>query len=420
MNVRPVSAETLASIPWMSAKSLSHAMREVSLRGPNEAATWQQLLSRADVIARSFNAKQSALVLNSIARVRSRDCVSSQDAFLTRFVRRFLPHIIPSCNALDTAQIIHSLSLFPTLVDQAVVVAAKCHLSSVLDDMNEQAVSMTAAGLGRLGGQLDPSLIEHILARGVELNLGSQAVAQLLTLAANSPHTDRHHFMGALGKLTAQLTNCLPEVRSLAVILNALARLQLRNADFMSLVAEAVMDDSNTAFTHGASVKQLTIILRSLQKLSIMNTNPLVCFRLVDLIRRRPLSENVDNPTVCLLLSAVSRMNGMRDFFVTVLEHSVSSSRALQPDELTVILQAVARMGGLDTHACVSTLLSRAVDRVGEFSSAGLARLAECVGTMIHAERISVLRAIATQIKQAGDVITVRDKQTIHRILDSL
>lgn len=304
---RPVSVETLSSIPWMSAKSLSHAMREVSLRGPNDAETWQQLCSRGDVIVKSFNPKQAALVLNSLARVKSKGILEVD--FIRRFVHKFLPAIVTDCNALDTAQILHALSEFKSIVKIEIFEQVADRVTACASQLDERGVSMVATAVSRVPDMVNDVMIHSVVSRGIEIgDLNDQTLSQVIHLASlgTVPVKD-------VSVLLAQATDRahIMSVRSLVLITNSLTRLKEKFSiqEFVSMVSESVLDNSSSRFSEGASISQLVVLLRSLQKLRAQDTSPLVLHRTVELLSHRDI-HSADVSSMVILLSALSRMPG--------------------------------------------------------------------------------------------------------------
>jgi hypothetical protein len=232
--LRPVSVETLASIPWMSAKSLSHAMREVSLRGPNDSETWKQLMSRADVIAASFNPKHAALVLNSLARIKKLGYV--EDLFLKRFINRFLPNVVPDCNALDSAQIVHAISMFPNQASKEVVDQILHRIQEMVPHMDHPSLCMTAVGVSHLSHP-PLSVVQVIVTHGLTQECTGRFLSQLLILASLHPHEMKLYIDQILSRLSDR-TDVFP-TRRLVKCIDLLERRNfIMNSNLVSRVSD--------------------------------------------------------------------------------------------------------------------------------------------------------------------------------------
>lgn len=349
---RPVSRETLASIPWMSGKSLSHAMREVSLRGPNDAETWRNLLSRADVIVESLNAKQSALILNAISRVR--DLAIDYEPFLKRFVKKFLIRVIDQCNALDVAQLVHALASFQSAPAE-VLTKLRGQIALKANEMEEKELSMTAVGLAKLD-PTNPHLpsVEAVLERGSQLCksphcLNDQTVAQLLSLAKTcgmqkeiSPLVERATILVHSDDPSAT------SARSAVLILTCLST-STQNAEYVSGFIDKFLGSSKTSCN--LSLKQLIVTLRSLQKLGVTESNPAAIHRLIDNISNRMTRTSetaaLDGTTLCMLLNSLSRIPRCVEtrLFNTVLTAIFIKSKNISSSDATVLMQSLARVG---------------------------------------------------------------------------
>ena len=289
---RAVSVETLSSIPWMSGKSLSHAMREVSLRGPNEKEVWNQLVSRADVISNSLSPKQSALLLNSIARVSDHpDLIGTFDSFLRRYVRKFLVHALEEASPLDLAQTVHALGDLSKNArpNEQLVQMLLSKLRTCLSDMDDRSLSMTSFGVNRMKLDIDPTIVEIFLKCALALgeSLSDRTLAQVLNLASVHGNDSL-----AGGDLVAQSAPRIITMnfRTLCLLLSSLGRLRLRNQAVTAALGEVVMSPS---FSAAVSVEQLAIIHRSSLKLGVAETHPHIIHRLDDLLKKRGTSKVV-------------------------------------------------------------------------------------------------------------------------------
>jgi hypothetical protein len=347
VNARAVSAETLASIPWMSAKSLSHAMREVSLRGPYELETWMRLISRADMISPSFSAKQSALVLNSLARVMDLpDLVGSFDAFVKRYVRRFLVNIIQTCSPLDTAQLVHAVGEFNqcfTDVDEHAITSLLSSLRANIPLMQDRELSMTACGLFKLQNS-DPVTVTLVIRAALRLGnqLSDQSLAQIVNLAAHSQPGSRSDICDLVTKMIIETRDRMIDMnpRTMAVLLTSLAKLRLSNPECISLLCDSLNSSSNPRL-RASSFQTLVLILRSLQKLGVGAHNPLVLHSLIDIMNSRRF-EDESTGNLCMYVNAVSRMKGYDAEVITCLRQILG--REVTPAQVVLVLQSTTRV----------------------------------------------------------------------------
>ena len=325
----------------MSAKSLSQTMREVSIRGPHDSDTWHNLVSRADVIVASFNAKQSALVLNSLARIEDKKIMDSH-AFIIRFVKKFLPATVRDMNGLDLAQVIHAIGAFRSLhVSEDLKTAISTALPVVVGQMDSKSLSMTAFGLSRLA-LWDATSFVLQRALDVQDSLEDQSLAQIVSLVASCGAADDAKQLQDLMRCVIQRVPSI-SVRSLSLSLNSFARLKVDNSHLVNLVGERILDAKDTAISRGASLSQLVVILRSLQKLGVMQQNPRVSHKLVELISAKPLDERIPSHIACTLLSALSRLPGYTALIDQVF--ILVASRELSSDQIALLFQVMARSG---------------------------------------------------------------------------
>ena len=412
---RPVSLETLASIPWMSAKSLSHTMREVSIRGPHDADTWRHLVSRADVIAGSMNAKQTALVLNSLARIESRD-VADCEAFLKRFVKRFLPRTLTDMNSLDIAQVVHALAHFPPeFTDDDVRTALVGTIRTRVDGMDPRSLSMTALGVARM--QLC-DIADVLLHRALELreSLEDQAIAQMFSLAASCGHAGVRECARELSISVAQRLPSI-SVRSLSVIVNSLSRLKVESQELVDLVAAEILENGNTRFTNATAVKPLVVLLRSLQKMGLMERIPLACHKLADLISSDSSYHSADTETLSILLSALSWMKGYCGRIDHVFE--ILAQRELSAAQLTLAFQVMARSGRISQlHRFGSQIDLNTLVFTGQQLSI-IAAACECLHDT-HTRAILASVSIRAQALENEGKITRSDMRSIQTILERL
>jgi hypothetical protein len=283
---RPVSVETLASIPWMSGKRVSHCMREVSLRGPDSVDVWRKLLGRADMIAHSLNPKQTGLILNALARVRRRD-LKELDPFMTRFTARFLPNILTHANPIDIAQILHAYSELGYEVPNMDTVNGR--LAECIPTMDAPTVSLLTSGLSG-----SHKLFTLILTRSVQLlkiEFNEQLFAQSFKVIHDTPPS--MEFLA----ITAQHVPTM-SLRCLVLTVSGLGRCGTRNPELIDIISERI---ASIDFT----LKQLGVLLRGLQKMDAMKTHPDLCYKLAERIVAR---DSVDSSTMSVLLAGLVRI----------------------------------------------------------------------------------------------------------------
>ena len=351
----PVSLLTLESIPWMSAKSLSHAMREVSLRGPNDLGTWTRLVGRADMIAHSFNPKQTALVVHSLGKIFEQKLFPTDfiETFLGRFTRKFLPHIVPHTSPLDAAQIAHGLAIFGKTNKR---VSAHC-LSMMMDrvselafDMDMKAVSMCAASLSDkrsvLPEEVRSKCIVALSSRFLQLDdVNEQSFAQILR-ACTTMASEKE-----VGEIVTDL--CVKNlklfqsmsVRSLSVCLNSLAKVLNTNTPVVNeilLICSERIEEGDSGIATGASLLQLGVLLRSLQKLGIRKVSAMTDQAMVKYIQSRDRS-NMSTHTVCVLLSALVEVPGTTGLVRTVIDSVRIMNGRFSPTEIAAISNALKR-----------------------------------------------------------------------------
>lgn len=329
----------------MSAKSLSHAMREVSLRGPNDSEVWTRLIGRADMIAHSFNPKQAALVINSLARIHDKLDKDLMESFLLRFNRKFLPILIPHTSPLDMAQICHGLTIMGNIDNKLAVE----RVVSLVPQMDPTCVSMCAAALSSRKSrdllQADRTrcllkLVERVMEFS---NTNEQTFAQILRACATVP--------GDLVIEKKVVELCRQSLimfermsmRSLCVCLNSLAKMKNVKGPVVNEILNIVADRTqrgDSAIVDGASLLQLAVLLRSLQKLDIKAIGPLVDETFVKYIKTREIC-NVPPKTACILLSALVEVPGTEVMIATLLKSYEGPNIKFSPDELRAIDNAL-------------------------------------------------------------------------------
>lgn len=357
---RPVSKETLASIPWMSGKSLSQTMREVSIRGPNDAETWRNLLSRADVIVESLNSKQSALILNSLARVRS--SVIDYEPFLKRFMNKFLHHVVSECNGLDVAQLVHGISEFSNLKPKPELIESfHERILFTVSLMEERELCMLALGVSRLFHTTCPknsALVQAVVKRGLEISetLNDQTLAQLINLGTMMSGEHELLTMGLVPRATALVqSNMSP--RSAVLILSSLARSKIKCDEYISGFTQR--------FSSLSSLRQQIVTLRSFQKMGMMQSDPSLLYSLLDRIKanfsRNGLSQSLDIKTLCVLANAASRISSASQFFEDVMHAIIARDDVTKMSgcEVTSLIQSIARIGTNGNPTILETLLKK-------------------------------------------------------------
>jgi hypothetical protein len=349
---RPVSVETLASIPWMSAKSLSHAMREVSLRGPNDPQTWTHLVSRADMIAPSFNPKQAALMMNSLARIKI-ETEGPVELFIRRYMRRFLSEIIPNCSPLDLAQVVHAIGSFSRhhdCISSNLIQDIDSALTQRIPRMDDKEISMTACGLASVDSLGSSDVVRALLDASIQLGnqLTDRTLAQVLNLAGI-----RGYSCEAL--VAQELVRRIPNMnqRSLILSLNAVSRLGIKNNAMVSVLSETIMNPGSQLVA--IPFHQLTLLLRSLQKQGMAKSDPLCLHRIMDSLIRSDFN-NQNTGALCAFVNCASRLSGYSQMIQECIR--ILLGRSLQPAEATLLIQSVCRMNDFDS-ACIKTLLRK-------------------------------------------------------------
>lgn len=311
--LRPVSAQSIISIPWMSSKSLAHAMRDVSLRGPNSPETWTSLQSRGDMIAHSFSSKHSALMLSALARVRHLNPELVNSAFVSRFVNRILfPSVWNTCNSLDVSQILHAMISFPDflLVLKETIKSDPSFLSDKIKEMDPNSLSMTSLALSKLS--LSSLFVGDVLMRVNSIECtNDQLIGQVLQLVASNPG-EAHLYVEELHTLCTPLADRLDQVsvRSLTLITSSLVKIAKHtHLDFLSEYTSMLVPLMDIP-DKGASLKQLAVLLHAVYYLA-----KVVPPALVEAIRRKGVSD-ADGATIYLLASGYPDKQSLRDWAV--------------------------------------------------------------------------------------------------------
>ena len=345
---QPVSRESIASIPWMSAKSLSHVIRDVSIRGPQLKEVWDQIQSRADVIAHSFNAKQSALVVVGLGKIVSEHPEFVNKLFVDRFVSKFLHQIFSSCNSLDIAQILYGLSRLGKCVDFGNVIETNVPL------MDVNSLSMTSLALSSpiFQSQLSRDLLLVILQRAVALeNVNDQCIGQVLHLS--TPFGADPLCNPLILILHAKLVDGLDQIsfKSLALVLSSMCSSECPiSPDFLSMLHCALLAKEYS----GATLTSLGVILRSIQKIytheHVIDFTPVSSLLIEEIGKRNLLNQGTR--TLGLLLSAISRQASTCNTTSSVVTASILNALNERPvaefSEFISILSSMGRLG--QTH----------------------------------------------------------------------
>lgn len=337
----------------MSAKSLSHTMREVSIRGPHDTEIWSRLLSRADMIAHSFNPKQTALVVNSLARMKSsnfRAMIESPDLinpFMTRFDKKFLASVIQHSSALDIAQIAHGFEVLGTRMTSRNFSSLLAKITQLASHMDTSSVSMCALALSHETGCEDDKVkcLEALVSRIMGNDqINEQCLAQMLRACATVPGQSR------IVKIVEEMCmKNLPmietmSIRGLCVCLNSLAKLKMVDRpvvnEIIILVADRV-DREDSAFRDGASILQVGLLLRSLQKLGVQSVAPILEHRLVQYIRMRNIETNMSSKAICLLVSALTQVSQTEDLVVSFIRRKRNDGQIFSPTEIAALSSAL-------------------------------------------------------------------------------
>lgn len=333
MALPPVSVESLASIPWMSSKRIAHCVRDVSLRGPNSEEVWQRLIGRVDMVAHTLSPKQGALVLNALARTQPK--IEDVPRFLQRFSVRFLPNILEHANVIDGAQILHAARELGIKSIKTDPILGK--IISGISAVDAPTLALILRGVSPLLSSSEDDVCSVLLKRAGELlaveELNEQLLAQTLMFATE-------HRVSGVARLVPALVGRIPSIslRSFVLVCSTLARDQ--NPEIFAAVSERVMSDNSVAV--GASLKQLGVVLRSLQKMGTMGVNSDACYKVVEYMRmRRPI--NCDTHTLGIVLAGLSRIEGSEDLIDHLCGNNVEG--AIRKSDLLSITASVNRIG---------------------------------------------------------------------------
>lgn len=300
---KPVSQETLAGIPWAGRSTLAGLFTRVAACGPHDPTIWRKLVSRADVIAHSFTAKQAALILSALARAQHRG-----ESFLRRFSVRFAPSLLQEAELLDLCGIISSLSQLGAYSKETFALGAK-RAAAAAPQMDARQISLVANAFVRVG-HADRELFEkliHQVPRRLRGCTGRDA-AVLLNALAQLPELLPNELPAAalekqLEAIALRLPDLLPtaDLHSLTLILNAFAQLNFVQKDALDLVVGELLD-SERAKT--LSPRQLAMVLNAAARLQLYE--PRLLESLVLQIRLR--AKALDAQGLCVVANACAKL----------------------------------------------------------------------------------------------------------------
>lgn len=300
---KPVSPETLAGIPWAGRSTLAGLFTRVAACGPHDPTVWRKLVSRADVIAHSFTAKQAALILSALARVQHRG-----ESFLRRFSVRFAPSLLHDAELLDLCGIISSLSQLGAYSKETFALGAK-RAAAAAPQMDARQISLVANAYVRVG-HADRELFEkllHQVPRRIRSCTGRDA-AVLLNAMAQMPELMRDELPAEalepqLEAVALRLPDLLPtaDLHSLTLILNSFAQLNFVQKDALDLVAGELLD---TERSKRLSPRQLAMVLNSAARLQLFE--PRLLEALVAQVRFR--AKALDAQSLCVVANACAKL----------------------------------------------------------------------------------------------------------------
>jgi hypothetical protein len=167
---------------------------------------------------------------------------------------------------------------------------------------------MACHGVSNLG-LFEQEIVSAVLSAAVNIGegLSDRTLGQILnhSTLASKVHANDRQLINQLGSLAVQRLGNM-NFRTFVLVLNSLAKLRADNPDVMHAVAEVVRSAN---FLKSASLQQLIVVLRSIQKLNKTGINPPEVYRLLDVISTRPLQFR-DANTPCTLLNAITRVAG--------------------------------------------------------------------------------------------------------------
>mmetsp|Transcript_29971 Transcript_29971/g.93808 ORF Transcript_29971/g.93808 Transcript_29971/m.93808 type:complete len:530 (-) Transcript_29971:13-1602(-) len=301
---KPVSQETLAGIPWAGRSTLAGLFTRVAACGPHDPTVWRKLVSRADVIAHSFTAKQAALVLSALARAQHRG-----ESFLRRFSVRFAPSLLQEAELLDLCGIISSLSQLGAYSKETFALAAK-RAAVATPQMDARQISLVANAFVRVG-HADRELFERLLHQVPRRLRGCTArdIAVLLNALAQLPgllpdELPATSLEPQLEAIALRLPNLLPtaDLHSLTLILNAFAQLGFVQKDVLDLIVEELLSDKE--HLRRITPRQLAMVLNTAARLQLYE--PRLLDALVLQIRLR--AKALDAHSLCVVANACAKL----------------------------------------------------------------------------------------------------------------
>jgi hypothetical protein len=129
-------------------------------------------------------------------------------------------------------------------------------------------------------------------------------------------------------------------IRSLCLVVGSLAKIGYTNPEFLYIITNRIHHDS--AISAGASIQQLAIILRSLQKMKA--GDPIVTRRLIDLMLLRKIDDSIDNRGICNLLTCLSYSNCSEEVLKRICDQTKVAARKFEDSEGVAIMKAAIRI----------------------------------------------------------------------------
>jgi len=308
-----------------------------------DVETWSRLISRADQIAHSLNPKQAGLVFNSLGRFVSRHHQPSaqMEEFVSRYSKRMLGNVLPHCSALDVAQLVHGLVACetwcfpPRLIDEV-----SNRIIQVAGEFDVQSLSMVALAISKMksSAAIRQEVVRAIVSRGLGIDVNEQCFSQILNCASTVSSSGGTDQIAQFCLKNIALFETM-SIRSLCVTVSALGKLKYADPEILHLVSCRVFEDK--AIAVGASLQQLAIIMRSLQKSKV--TDHLVYSRLMDIIRMRKIESDIDSRNACNLITALSHANCSVEFMQGVIESTGIVHRKLHESEGIALVAAFVR-----------------------------------------------------------------------------
>lgn len=344
----------------MSHTQLPHTMQRLALGGPHDQATWRKVISRAEVIAHTFNSKDAALMVNAFAKARNAIPEKEMGRFLRRFFKEYGTGTMEKASAMDLSLLSHGLSVCGVysrkLFDQ---------LSSRLNQetLDCQQLSLVANAFAR-ESHTDAMLLSHLLKQAERQDVVDALNGQSLAL-----------FLNALAQLGDEvdipevLIRKAPEVdmdiTSLSLLLNSLARLKRVDKDCLDLLAQQVEEK-----IHTATPRQLGMLFNAAGKLQLCHP------RMIDslLSHMRRVRNKFDALSLVLVCNAAAKLRlppeVFQDLYETIprllgsmgalqlamLSHAWAKAHVYNDDLYELLKHQLERaMRDLDSHAVALT-----------------------------------------------------------------